>query len=108
MYSGHHVTDFRRLPGSSMKENLHKFFGVTLAFSLVAALVVSFLFVLSNAGVAATLSSQVDSWTVQGLTIVGSAAGAGLIVDALRWIGDLLWRDGSGSGPGGTRLRCPR
>ena len=74
-----------------MKTVIEQHLGVTLAFAASASLIVALLFVLDAAGAGGNLTRGVDNWLAVGRSIVGTAALAGIIVDALRWIGARHW-----------------
>lgn len=70
-----------------MKTVIEKYLGVTLAFAAGAALIVALLFALDAAGAGGDLTRGVTNWSTVGRLIIGTAAMAGVIVDALRWVG---------------------
>lgn len=70
-----------------MKTVIEKHLGVTLAFAAGASLIVALLFALDAAGAGGDLTRGVANWSAVGRSIIGTAALAGIIVDALRWMG---------------------
>jgi hypothetical protein len=74
-----------------MKTVIERHLGVTLAFAVGAFLIVALLFALDAAGAGGDLTRGVDNWLAVGRSIIGTAALAGIIVDALRWIGVRHW-----------------
>ena len=64
---------------------------MTFAFAAGASLIVALLFALDGAGAGGNLTRGVDNWLAVGRSIVGTATLAGIVVDALRWIGARHW-----------------
>jgi hypothetical protein len=74
-----------------MKTVIEKHFGVTLAFAAGSSVIVALLVALDAAGAGGDWTRGVDNWSAVGRSIIGTAALAGIVVDALRWIGVRQW-----------------
>lgn len=72
--------------------------GVTIAFSAGSLGVFAFLVGLSLLGFEGGIVAGNAHLFEQGLSLVGYAVFAGLLVDCLRFLGDLFWRETSDSG----------
>ena len=74
-----------------MRTVIERYFSVTLAFAAGTSLIVVLLLALDAAGSGGDLTRGVDNWWAVARSIIGTAALAGIIVDALRWIGARYW-----------------
>jgi len=74
-----------------MKHTLTKRLAITLAFTLGALAISAAGYLLAAAGSDFGTALRVESWPRAVGIFVGDALLAGLLVDGLRWTGDLLW-----------------
>jgi hypothetical protein len=77
-----------------MKTDVEKPLGVTLAFAIGAVLIFAALLTIYVSGAGGDLTRGVEDWAAVGKFAIGTAVLAGIVVDALRWIGARLWPEG--------------
>ena len=76
-----------------MKANKERPLGVTLAFAVGATLMFVVLLTFYGSGAGGDAARGVQDWAAMGSSTIGTAILAGMVVDALRWIGAHLWSE---------------
>ena len=76
-----------------MKTNVKNPLGVTLAFAAGATLMFVVLLMFYGSGTGGDAARGGQDWAALGSSTIGTAILAGIVVDALRWIGAHLWSE---------------
>ena len=76
-----------------MKANKERPLGVTLAFAVGATLMFVVLLTFYGSGAGGDAARGAQDWAALASSTIGTAILAGIVVDALRWIGTHLWSE---------------